>query len=251
VICPESRERLHAHLDDELEPAGRAAFEDHLRGCPACSRELESQRALQTALREGDFRHAAPAGLRMRVRSALRAGATTRPRRPLAPWLAAAAALLIGVAAGSAGTYLTLPRDARGGMDLPRDLAAAHVRSLMADHLYDVASTDRHTVKPWFQGRLDFTLPVKDLKDHGYALEGGRLDYLDGRAVAALVYGRHKHVINLFVWPAEGGDSPPQAVTQRGFNLLHWTQGGLNFWGVSDLNAEELAEFTRLQRETP
>jgi len=251
VTCPESRERLHAYLDEELDPDGRAAFEDHLHGCPACARELESQRALQTALRDGDFRHAAPAGLRESVRAALRAENASPPvRRPLAPWLAAAAGLLIGAAAGAAGTYLALPRQA-GAPDLPRDLAAAHVRSLMAEHLYDVASTNRHTVKPWFQGRVDFSLPVKDFKDQEYPLQGGRLDYLDGRPVAALVYGRHKHVINLFVWPAVGGDSAPRGETQRGFNLLHWTQDGLNFWAVSDLNAEELAEFARLQRETP
>ena len=121
----------------------------------------------------------------------------------------------------------------------------------MAEHLYDVESTDQHTVKPWFQGKVDFSLPVKDFKDQEYPLEGGRLDYLDDRPVAALVYRRHKHVINLFVWPAADADSPPQTTTRRGYNLLHWTQGGLQFWAVSDLNAEELAEFGRLQRETP
>ena len=119
----------------------------------------------------------------------------------------------------------------------------------MAEHLYDVESTDKHTVKPWFQGKVDFSLPVKDFKDQEYPLEGGRLDYLDDRPVAALVYRRHKHVINLFVWPATGSAAPPQAETRRGYNLLHWSQAGLTFWAVSDLNAEELAEFGRLQRD--
>jgi mycothiol system anti-sigma-R factor len=249
VICPETHERLHAYLDDELDPAGRAAFEGHLSGCPDCTRELEAQRALRSGLRDGGLRFTAPAGLRERVRASL--GAAPRRRRYVIPWLSAAA-LLLSVAGLAGAAYLTLARPVEAP-DLPRELASAHVRSLMEEHLYDVPSTDQHTVKPWFQdhGRLDYSLPVKNFKDQEYPLEGGRLDYVDERKVAALVYRRHKHVINLFVWPASGGDSPPQATTRRGYNLLHWTQDGLTFWAVSDLNVQELAEFGRLERETP
>ncbi|HVS34883.1 MAG TPA: anti-sigma factor [Gemmataceae bacterium] len=246
--CPENRD-LHAYLDEELDPARRAAFAQHLPGCSECTRDLEAQRALRTGLRDGGFRVTAPVALRERIRSSLRPAVVAPARRMLLPWLAAAA-LLIGVLGAAAGTYLSLRRPA-DSLDVPRQLVSAHVRSLMEKHLCDVESTDKHTVKPWFQGKVDFSLPVKDFKDQEYPLEGGRLDYLNDRPVAALVYRRHKHVINLFVWPASEAEASPQATTRRGYNLLHWTQDGLHFWAVSDLNAEELAEFGRLQREAP
>jgi anti-sigma factor RsiW len=115
----------------------------------------------------------------------------------------------------------------------------------MANHLSDVASTDQHTVKPWFSGKLDFAPVVKDLAPVGFSLTGGRLDYLDDQTVAALIYKRRKHTINLFLWPANTPDTAPQVQTARGFNLVYWTQGRMNYWAISDLNATELKEFTR------
>ena len=219
VICPETPD-LHAYLDDELEPAPRAVFEERLAACPECAR---AGRAAGAALRPARrrlplhrpgrpartdtvvaFGPAAPAAARIDP-------AVARRRRPCC-------SASVGAATGA---YLAFGRPA-DGPDLPHELVAAHVRSLLAEHLYDVQSTDKHTVKPWFQGKVDFSLPVKDLQGSGYPLEGGRLDYLDDRPVAALVYRRHKHVINLFVWPASGGAAPPQAETRRGYNLLHW-----------------------------
>ena len=130
---------------------------------------------------------------------------------------------------------------------LAAEVTAGHARSLLADHLLDVASTDQHTVKPWFQGRTDFAPPVIDLKEQGFPLVGGRLDFLDGRTVAGLVYRRRQHVINLFIWPAaDGGGSGVITASRRGFNLAHWTASGLNYWAVSDLNGEELTEFAGL-----
>jgi anti-sigma factor RsiW len=127
------------------------------------------------------------------------------------------------------------------------EVAACHARSLLADHLFDVASVDRHTVKPWFQGRVDFSPPVRDLKDDGFPLAGGRLEFLDGRTAAALVYRRRQHVINLFVWPtADGRDGGVEVLSRRGYNMAHWTGSGLTFWAVSDLNADELLDFFRL-----
>ncbi len=250
--CPESSD-LHPYFDGELDERRQATFAAHLAGCSECSRELETQKALRLALQEKSFRYPAPAGLDHHVRAAH--PAHTRPGSPknrMRSWLAMAAALLVGVGLGAAGTFLVTAEKSQRGADLPRELVTAHVRSLMADHLEDVKSTDQHTVKPWFTGQVDFSPPVKGFKEQGFPLLGGRLDYLDNRPTAALVYGRAKHVINLFIWPAEGGaDSPARPLSRRGYNLLHWTKGGLDFWAVSDLNAEELGEFGRLSRESP
>jgi anti-sigma factor RsiW len=133
---------------------------------------------------------------------------------------------------------------------LTDQIVAGHVRALQPGHLQDVASEDRHTVKPWFDGRLDFAPPVKDLAAARFPLTGGRLDYLDGRPVAALVYQRDKHVINLFVWPG-AGDGPPQTAERQGYNIVHWSQGGMNFWAVSDVELSQLKEFAADWRQTP
>jgi anti-sigma factor RsiW len=247
-------DQLTAYFDGELDAARGRAFEDHLAACPDCTRELAALRDLRAALQDGSCRHRPPAGLEGRVRKALRetrpgytrAGRPTAGRRWTA-WLAGAAALAAAVLFGAS---LTLALRTPSADDrLAAEVTAGHARSLLADHLFDIASTDGHTVKPWFQGRADFSPPVLDLQEHGFPLAGGRLDFLDGRTAAALVYRRRQHVINLFVWPAvDGGVSGVTMLSQRGYNLVHWTTAGLNFWAVSDLNADELRDFARLVR---
>jgi anti-sigma factor RsiW len=159
-------------------------------------------------------------------------------------WAIAASVFLAVVLSSSLTAYVTRPNaDDR----LAQELVSDHVRSLMADHLTDIASSDQHTVKPWFHGRLDLAPPVDDLAAEGFPLVGGRLDYVEQRPVAALVYRRAEHPINVFVLPNRGGPAAaPQSLSQRGFNLLHWTRGDLAFWAVSDLNLAELREFQRL-----
>jgi anti-sigma factor RsiW len=193
-------------------------------------------------------RHAPPPGLADGIVHRLRADLAPRPVRarrwPL--WLQGAALFAAGAAAACA---LLLLRPAAPSEDLVAAVTASHVRSLMAEHLADVRSSDRHTVKPWFAGRLDYSPPVPDLAPQGMPLIGGRLDYLDGRAVAALAYRSGAHVINLFVWPASGADLPPQAAARQGWHLLHWTQGGMQAFAVSDASAAELAAFAAQWRE--
>ncbi|WP_422085521.1 anti-sigma factor family protein [Variovorax sp.] len=215
-----------------------------------------SDEELGTLIRRHAARHAPPEDLAGRIGRAVRAEAVAAPTAP-APvarrhgvwqglaWFGTGAATAWGLALVLLATPVP-PSDA-----LAESVTANHVRSLMASHLADVASSDQHTVKPWFAGKLDFSPPVVDLAAEGFPLTGGRLDYLDGRTVAALVYRSGPHVINLFVWPASS-DAKAQAPVlsaRQGYQLVHWTQGGMQAWAVSDLNAAELQNFAALLRE--
>ncbi|MDB5731096.1 MAG: putative transrane anti-sigma factor [Variovorax sp.] len=214
--------------------------------------------ALGTLIRREATRHAAPAGLAGRILHDVRAVAVaasvpangTHPatRSRWRRWLEAAS--LFGAGAATAwGLALSLLVTSPQALTLDA-VAAGHVRSLMGSHLTDVASSDRHTVKPWFAGRIDFSPPVVDLAAQGFPLTGGRLDYLDNRAVAALVYRSGPHTVNLFVWPAAGRqDEMPTLATRQGYNIVHWRQAGMQAWAASDLNAAELQRFAGLVRE--
>lgn len=252
--CREASGLLAAHTDGELGLPHAAELESHLEGCAACRGELAGVTELRASVRSHAAYHALPAGLEARLRAALprgetpaaaaRAPASMAPqagsrRRWAWPQIGAGFAMAFALA-WSVGLYVALPGPAER---LQEELVASHTRALMAAHAVDVASSDRHTVKPWFNGKLDFSPVVFDLAAQGYALTGGRLDYLDRRPVAALVYRHGAHPINLFVWPASGRDDAPKSVSRLGYNLLHWTHGGLNYWAVSDLNSSELAQF--------
>jgi anti-sigma factor (TIGR02949 family) len=236
MSCEHVERDLDVYLDRELDPEAAAAMHDHISECQTCRRVVAERQAVSRLVQAAPY-YSAPERLRARVMAqSTRSGFM---RRGLT-W-AAAAVLIV-----SAGVGISLFRSGVAHSDAIADEAVTnHVRSLMADHLFDVESTDQHTVKPWFLGKLDFSPPVVDLASIGFPLVGGRLDYLGGRPAAALVYERRKHTINVFVTPA-GDDRASTAPTQsvRGFHVRHWINGGMSFWAVSDLNEDELTQFS-------
>jgi len=244
--CKETQNLLNGYLDGELDLVRHVEIERHLQTCPECSQAYQRLSTVQKALQKPGLSYSAPDRLRKRVLAATRQASREEaaPRRRFWP--------AFGLAAGFACLVLlaliVFPRLSTTSTDdlLTREVVSSHVRSLMAEHLMDVPSSDKHTVKPWFTGKLDFSPPVEDLTEQGFPLLGGRLDYLDDHPVAALIYRRQKHMINLFIWPsASQKDIPLQAETRQGYHLLHWTQSGMTFWAISDLNSAELQEFAQ------
>jgi len=250
VTHPGFEAQLDAYVDGELATVDARDLEAHLAQCPECARFRQERLELRAAIKARVPAFEAPAALRERVRVAVGAAAGARAPRRFAVrgvWrpLALAASLAV-VAAGS--WRLALQRAA--GETLADDVLASHIRSLLPGHLTDVLSADQHTVKPWFNGRLDFSPPVYDFAARGYPLLGGRLDYVDGRSVAALVYGRRHHLINVFLWPAgRGPTAAPASETRQGYHLLHWATADYTYWVVSDLGLPELGDFAGLLRQ--
>ena len=244
--CPESRLLLHAYVDNELDLANSLALEAHLRTCSGCTTQLESVRALKTALHRGSLRFEASAALKKRIRREVRAADHANLRSPLQSLLFWKS-LAFGVAA-LATALLTLRPVAISDREIFLDEAVGnHVRSLMVEHLTDVRSSDQHTVKPWFDGKLDFAPPVKDFSAEGFPLIGGRLDYLNDHPVAALVYKRDKHVINVFV-ETKNKRTLRSSVNARyqGYNVFTTENAEFRYALVSDLNTAELKELAGL-----
>ena len=243
--CEDFQALLERYVDGELPPGPRGEAEAHLASCAGCRRLVEQAQGWQQAVRRAGTYHTAPEPLRQRIAALARRDARGAGAPRWRGW-AMAASLLLAVALSSGTTaYFVAPSPEE---PVAQEVVASHVRSLMADHLTDVASSNEHTVKPWFHGKLDFAPPVEDYAAKGFPLIGGRLDYLDRRSVAALVYRHAQHPINLFIFPADGPDRAPRASVENGYNLVRWRSGGLEFWAVSDLEAGELGDFVALLR---
>ena len=237
-------ELLNAYVDGELDLANAREAERHLEKCTDCRRTEKAIRELRAVLTNDAPAYRAPAYVRKRLRAALRQDARSTRQTLLAwPMFATAAAF----AALIVGFVLFQTTRTTADNTIVDQVIANHVRSLLAAHLVDVASSDQHTVKPWFDGKIDFAPMVRDFSANGFPLVGGRLDYLDGRTVVALVYRRNKHPINLFITPAATNrNSSPTVLTRRGYNVLSWTNNAMNYWAVSDLNEAELRQFAQL-----
>jgi len=258
--CKEFKALLPAYLDGELDLIQSIEVEKHLDTCDTCLQLVENERVLQTAMRTGTLYHAPRAALERNILRAVQKSERATVVRPLFnagryPLAAAFAALLL-LAFWAGGRFRVLPSDTgniaketAAGEKVANEALSGHLRSLMVHHLTDVVSSDKHTVKPWFNGKIDYSPPVIDMADIGFPLAGGRLDYLDGHPVTALVYRRQKHVINLFLWPVPAPDAKISLLSRRGYNMITWTQSGLTYWAVSDLNAAELREFSQHYQE--
>ena len=244
--CQQAKLLIDPYADGELEASAILELEKHLQSCSACALALRNLQSLKKTLKQDVLYFTAPAELRRRIQSELPSPAKAVPQRTAWNWnwltTAMSGAFAVCLALLLTVTVFRQSSD----QPLAREVVSSHIRSLMAGHLMDVVSTDQHTVKPWFNGKLDFSPPVKDLAVQEFPLIGGRLDYIDGHSVAALVFQRHKHIINLFIWPAKEKDSEPASVTPiQGYNLIHWSQAQMTFWAVSDLNEQELMEFVQ------
>ena len=238
--CPDKELLLHALADGELDAGNALALETHVATCAGCATELDAIREVKAQLRAAPLAYSAPRSLLDRLDAALAEAEAPPPRRR---GVRAETWVLSGTGAAIAAS-LALMAIIPSGASLQLELVDAQARSLEAQHLVDVQTSDRHTVKPWFNGKIDFAPPVVDLAAQGYPLVGGRLDRVDGKRVAALVFHRQAHVINLFIWP---GDAPsaPSLQQKNGYNLVRWGQGGLVFWAVSDCDAAALTGFQK------
>jgi anti-sigma factor RsiW len=249
--CAESEVLLHALIDGDLDAGHAREVEAHAAACASCAEKLKTLRAMREAMAGADLKFAAPATLRDRIGAALPSPSAQiiAPRQFFQPSRRSFFGGLVMGSALSAAVAATLVVGvfrSDQNQQVADQVVSAHIRSLQAGHLMDVETSDQHTVKPWFDGRVDVAPPVIDLTAQGFTLLGGRLDYVAGEPVASVVYQRRKHVINLFVAQRLGAKHAGAInETIQGYNVRHWSKEGLDFWAVSDLAGDELDEFVQ------
>ncbi len=252
--CNDAQALIGAYADGETNRLRKHSIEAHLRACPECAAKHEQVLTLRARLRAEVPRYSAPAGLRGRVQARIETTPPSRRQTSLAwggRWGWAAGGALAGCAATMLAWFVgTTVLEWRVNQDVAVEAVTSHVRATLANQLVQVASSDQHTVKPWLSAHLDYSPPVRDFASDGFPLVGGRVDYLDGRAVATLVYRFRNHTIDVFVRP-ESARAPPAMRTLRGFNVAHATGSGMDWLAVSDANADVLASFVqRVARES-
>lgn len=241
-VCVDQELLLGGLVDGELDAANVALVEAHVARCEGCREELERIQAVRSLLRADGVRHSAPDSLRQRIADLPEISPKVRSRNVLPGWLGPG---MVGALAASLA-ILALPATGEQAM-IDQQLVSSHVRSLQPGHLTDVQTTNQHIVKPWFNGKIDFAPPVPELADKGFPLAGGRLDSIDGKTVAAIVYHRRLHTVNLFVWPAKA--SAARVSVEDGFALAEWSEDGLRFAAVSDIPRQELQQFENEYRK--
>jgi anti-sigma factor RsiW len=242
--CERATVLLSGVIDSALGPIARFRMYRHVAGCNACASKLEELRAVQSAIRTKLPYHRAPPGLAARIGASL---PREVPPRIVRPWFRIPALSLAGTGLAGAMAAMALTVPVMGEHSDPTmGVIDGHIRSLQAEHLTDVLTSDQHTVKPWLSARLDVSPPVLELKDEGFPLVGGRQDYVDGHPAAAVVYWHAKHVINLFAWASPGKNEAFREETRQGFNVVTWRHGGITYYAVSDVEADQLAQFARL-----
>jgi anti-sigma factor RsiW len=248
--CQESKKILDAYVDNEVDLMQSVALEEHLAGCPECTQTLEGRRALKSAIQSANLRHTAPPELVKGVRKALR---LSEERTFSEKWFwfknaalgfGAATAIFVLVAA-VLGFWFHVPEDKKIAIAATDD----YIRSMMMENRgIDVVSTDKHVVKPWFNGKISFSPEVQNFEDKGFPLTGARLDFLENQTVATLVYKRNQHVINVFLYP-EKDNAHEGERQERGYNVVYWAKDGMQYWAVSDLNLSELQQFVGLLKQ--
>lgn len=239
--CADQELLLGGLIDGELDAANTALVEAHVARCEGCREDLERLQAVRSLLHADGVRHSAPDTLVARIAELPEFSRQHTSRRWLPGWLAPGA---IGALAASLAFVTLIPLTAQSPVD--EELVSSHVRSLQPGHLTDVQTTNQHIVKPWFNGRIDFSPPVPELADKGFPLAGGRLDSIDGKTVAAIVYHRRLHTVNLYVWPAP--NVAKRSLVKEGFAVEEWSDDGLRFAAVSDISPQELREFQAVFR---
>ncbi|HVY22110.1 MAG TPA: anti-sigma factor [Steroidobacteraceae bacterium] len=246
--CDDIRPLIHAMFDGELDAANVARCEQHLQTCPLCANELKNTKALHQTLNTVPVKFTAPDHLRYRIDTMLnkhvRHQSAAQPNEMFNKvrswlWPLTSFALVLCLA-----VMLSFQHFGSSRHELIMDeVVASHVRSLEENHLIDIENSSHHVIKPWFAGRLDYSPAVVDLSEKGFELVGARLDYVQHRKVAALVYRHGAHVINVFVWPNNEADKPPRLMIRQGYNVEYWDRSGMSYWAVSDMDADELAQF--------